>query len=485
MSTQHPDNVAIPFFAESPIMGGGDEIKEAYYAFSHLGCDEQMWDFEGKEVDEFVIEKLLTTYEGFFRACPMGQEVFLTPRVPNPAIERAAGKILLEVLESIPRSYDVARLFYGEDVVPIFEIIFPMTTSAEELNRIIRYYQIFVTGKEDAVLNPGGPPFREWIGEFHPKTIHVIPLIEEKPSLLQADAIVREYLQNKALPYQRIFLARSDPALNYGMLSAVLLAKVALARLGKLEQDLGIPLYPILGLGSAPFRGNFRPETVERCLADYPSVQTFTLQSAFKYDHPVPAVIQAVETLKRTPRGVPLPMEPEGEVLHLIEKVSGTYQHQVRDLAPLVNTLTPHIPRRRMRKLHIGLFGYSRAIGDVSFPRAITYCASCYSLGLPPELLGLSCLSRTDLALLREVYPGFEADLKDAIQYLNSDVFNLLPPSLAEAIRKTIGFLRLDPSVDQPHREITTKLIKKAEAGSPDGLGDLILQAAWIRRFLG
>ncbi len=51
MSTQHPDNVRLPFFAESTDMSGEDEIKEVYYAFSHLGCDEQMWDCEGKEAD--------------------------------------------------------------------------------------------------------------------------------------------------------------------------------------------------------------------------------------------------------------------------------------------------------------------------------------------------------------------------------------------------------------------------------------------------
>jgi len=67
MSTQHPDNVSIPFFAESPRIGGEDEIEEAYYVFSHLGCDEQMWDHEGKEVDDFVVKKLLTKYENYFR----------------------------------------------------------------------------------------------------------------------------------------------------------------------------------------------------------------------------------------------------------------------------------------------------------------------------------------------------------------------------------------------------------------------------------
>ncbi len=287
MSTQHPDNVTVPFFAQGPVMEGMDEIREAYYAFSHLGCDEQMWDFEGKEVDEFVVEKLLTTYEGFFRAFPLGREMFLTLRVPNPGVEKAQGKILLEVLQGIPRANDVARLFYGEDVAPIFEIIFPMTTSAEELNRVLRYYQVFVTGRGSGA-DPRRYPLKEWIGEFHPAAIQIIPLIEDKESLLRANTIVRAYLQGKDLPYQRVFLARSDPALNYGSLAASLLVKAALSHLDKLERELGTPIYPILGAGSAPFRGNFRPDTVERHLAEHPSVQTFTIQSAFKYDTPLP-----------------------------------------------------------------------------------------------------------------------------------------------------------------------------------------------------
>lgn len=67
MSTQHPDNVNLPFFAESPELGGEDEVQEAYYAYSHLGCTEQMWDCEGKEVDNFVVRKLLSQYDTFFR----------------------------------------------------------------------------------------------------------------------------------------------------------------------------------------------------------------------------------------------------------------------------------------------------------------------------------------------------------------------------------------------------------------------------------
>ena len=54
----------------------------------------------------------------------------------------------METLESIPRSFDSAQMFYGEDIVPIFEVILPMTTSHVELNRVHSYYRKFVVGKQ-------------------------------------------------------------------------------------------------------------------------------------------------------------------------------------------------------------------------------------------------------------------------------------------------------------------------------------------------
>ena len=49
MSTQHPDNVSAPFVNQAIIQGEA-EVRETYHAYSHLGCSEQMWDSEGKEV---------------------------------------------------------------------------------------------------------------------------------------------------------------------------------------------------------------------------------------------------------------------------------------------------------------------------------------------------------------------------------------------------------------------------------------------------
>ena len=52
----------------------------------------------------------------------------------------------------------------------------------------------------------------DWIGMFAPRHINVIPLFEDKKSMLGAHTTVHRYLLDKQFPYQRVFLARSDPA---------------------------------------------------------------------------------------------------------------------------------------------------------------------------------------------------------------------------------------------------------------------------------
>src|SRR3989344_9324213 len=155
MATQHPDNVRSPFFATNSVISDDDEIKEAFYSYSHLKIQEQLWDFEGKDVDNNVVRKLLTRYEPFFRKHTLGKEVFLTYRVPNPDVEKNEGKLLLETLESIPRNSDVAKLFYGEDVIPVFEVALPMITDAKTPLRVFNYYKHFVSGKEQQSISQG------------------------------------------------------------------------------------------------------------------------------------------------------------------------------------------------------------------------------------------------------------------------------------------------------------------------------------------
>ncbi len=485
MSTQHPDNASRPFFSAGPSLTGEEEVREAHYAFNTLGCDEQMWDHEGKEVDVYVVPKLLSQYGPYFRKKPLGKKVFLTLRVPNPMRERASSKGLLEILEGIPRAYDVAKQFYRRDIAPIFEVILPMTTNSLELSRIWNYYREFVIGKAQYPVVAGDITLKEWIGDFAPKSINVIPLIEDKPSLLTADTIVEQFLAGKDIPYQRVFLARSDPALTYGSAAAVLMLKIALHRLHILEKKVGIPLYPIVGVGSAPFRGNFKPTNVPSRMRGYPSVQTFTVQSAFKFDYPEELVKTAIAQIKRAKRKPPIEVEKEEVLIGLIEKISRTYARQVERMAPLINEVAQHIPSRRNRKLHVGLFGYTRAVAGKRLPRAIGFCAALYSIGLPPELLGLSTLKPSDIRNILEYYPNFTEDIREALGYYDPDCLKMLSPALADEIKRTVRLVGDHVETNLIHQSLVRALRKSMEKKDTDNLSDLITQAARERKFLG
>lgn len=479
MSTQHPDNASVPFFASSAVLAGEDEIREAYYAYSHLGCDEQMWDVEGKEIDTYVVKKLLTFYEDFFRRQPIGESLRLTLRVPNPTVEVAEAKVLLETLESIPRSYDAARLFYGRDISPIYEVILPMTTSARCVDRIYRYYVDFIVGRQQARFRNDDITISEWIGEFRPSTIQVIPLFEDLASMLKAADILGAYLADKDVADQRVFLARSDTAMNYGLVSAALSNKIALARFDELSARIGVRLHPILGMGSAPFRGGLSPLTVERVGKEYPSVVTFTIQSAFKYDYPPQQVHAACEYLKNRVIGPAQAIDAE-RALTIIEGYSEAYRRRIVELAPQINRMARSIPARRARKLHIGLFGYAREMKGVTLPRAISFTCALYSLGLPPELIAFETLNRDDLAFIRKVYPSFDIKIMEALCYADFDG-PLMTPELRTALLQA-GY-ETPPHAE--HLAIVERLRRCGEQLEPAQMTDLVLHAARLRRFLG
>lgn len=479
MSTQHPDNVTTPYFARNTQLSGDDEVLEAYYAYSHLGCDEQMWDCEGKEVDNFVVKKLFIKDDSFFKENKLGQDIFLTLRVPNPEEEKAEAKILLEQLEGIPRVFDIAKIFYGEDIAPIFEVILPMAGSADSIDRIYKYYMNFVVGKNDKSTKEGDITIGEWIGEFNPKKINVIPLFEDKEHLLNAADILKEYLKDKNVDYQRVFLARSDPALNYGLVSAMLLIKIALQDLDNLSKEIGVKIYPMLGVGSAPFRGNLTPKTVERITNEYPSNHTFTIQSAFKYDYSPYEVKEAIKKLKEFETTLPHKVDKE-KTLKIVDKYTKEYQKQITQLAPIINMAAKYVPSRRKRKLHTGLFGYSRSMDGITFPRAIKFTAALYSIGLPPELLGLNALSKEDIEYIKTIYVNFEQDLIDSVKYLNLDT-GLVPQDLKtilEEFQNKFGY-------NKEHKEITSKILKLLKESDSNSLEENIVMAAKLRNFLG
>lgn len=486
LSTQHPDNVTIPFFANHSVLRGDDEIKEAFYAFSNLGVEEIMWDAEGKESDGFVIRKLISEYKEFFTANRIGKDVFLNIRIPNPDYEKTEAKIVLESLESIPRSYDTAKAFYGNgDHPPIFEVIVPMADE-KIIEKIYYYYKNVVIGKKDyKFIDKKSLTVGQWIGEFQPEKINIIPLFEDIDSILSADKTLKKYLKGKDIEYQRVFLARSDPAMNYSSVAVILALHLALDRLDKLQAEMGIPIYPILGSGSAPFRGSLTPKTADYILSKYPSVATFTIQSAFKYDFPVKDVQRAIELINKTPVKPALPVEEPERVLKIIRKMSREYQRQVPLLAPLINEVAKFVPSRRMRKLHTGLFGYSRELKKgVSLPRVISFCAVLYSMGLPPDLIGLNVLNKEEKRILRSIYSRFDNSIRDILSLWNPQILDLLPKGLREDIKSVVDQYEFKTNLQ--HQDLSGEIIRNIkDRRYGTQLTDLITRAGSARGFLG
>ncbi|MCH1771757.1 MULTISPECIES: phosphoenolpyruvate carboxylase [Metallosphaera] len=430
MSTQHPDNATVPEWAKGDVIEGEAEVIEAYYAFSRLNVHEVMWDAEGKDVDTHVVRKLFSSFDEYFKSNVLGEDIFLTYRLPNPKIEGAERKVFAETMESIPITFDVAERFYGKKVVPVFEVILPFTTNASDIISVARYYERAVAMEENIELQDG-VYVRDLVGEIYPKRIEVIPLIEDKDSLLNTRNIIEGYYRAIKPSYMRLFIARSDPAMNYGMLTAVLLAKYALSEAGKLAEELGIPIFPIIGVGSLPFRGHLSPENYQRVMEEYEGVYTFTIQSAFKYDYSEEQVKGAISHINREEVKEPriLGEEEKKVIRDIIETYTLSYQPVIESLANLINTVALHLPRRRARKLHISLFGYARSTGKVILPRAITFVGSLYSVGLPPEVIGISSLSKlneTQWNILEENYKFLKNDLQKASEFINPEGLSTL-----------------------------------------------------------
>jgi phosphoenolpyruvate carboxylase len=261
-------------------------------------------------------------------------------------------------------------------------------------------------------------------------------------SLLKIDEIVEPYIDVVKPRYVRVFIARSDPALNYSLVCAIILTKLALSKLRSLEKRKGVAIYPIIGVGSMPFRGHLSPANLQGFLSEYKGIYTVTVQSALKYDYPLEDVKRVVRTLnEKLPHGEPAVIEADEEkvLLEVLRKFKARYQRIVEDLGPLINSVASYIPERRARKLHIGLFGYSRKVGGAVLPRAIPFAGALYSLGIPPEFIGfeaLNSLSEDEWDALRNNYTNMKYDLDTVAGYLSWHNVNTLMELYKEVSRR-------------------------------------------------
>jgi phosphoenolpyruvate carboxylase len=505
MSTQHPDCAFLPEWVKGEKITNSDEIKEALFAF-RLGCDEQLWDWEGKDVDTHVIKKLLVLDGDYFKQNVFGEDIFITYRVPNPDLEGTEKKILVEALESIPKSTDVARKFYGREVNPIFEVAIPMTSSHMQMLRVASFYEKVIVGREDMDFHPDVEKLdvKSWLGETFPKTIQIIPLVEDAPAMLRIDDILDRFIAKRKPKYMRPWLARSDPALNYGNVPCVLMIKAAVSRIEEVENRTGVSMYPILATGSLPFRGHLRPDNIDNFLKEYIGFRTFAFQSSMKYDFPEKDVKGTVRKIRgRKMRKAEIPADEVKQLEKVIGIFSGEYRKTIRAMAPAINEVSRYVPGRRTRNLHIGLFGYSRDMGDgVRLPRAIKFTASLYSFGIPPEVVGMRSLVMIEKEGLKDAmlkyYRHFRDDLSFAARYVceaNIDGMvdkRLISEKVSMDLKEDLEIVKsLDIKVgpanlDDENHALLSKMVLEGLGKMPAAeMRDTIVKAARIRRSLG
>ncbi len=444
MFTQHPDNAGTPYWHDAPMIKTHHEPKECVRLLQDFGQHECMWDWEGKLVDESVIERLYGKYHDFFSKNQIGKDVFLTFRIPNPRVESGfrLGRAFLVILSA--REIAKRAKLYSP---PLFEVILPLTESAKDL---IDVHQMFenMSNTMRSLSDKNKDSSMD---------LEVIPLFESVETILNSKRILTEYVtklkkSNGVTPkYLRPFVARSDPSLNSGIVATTLAIKWALSEYKKFEKETKIKTFTIIGPGVLPFRGGLRPDKANEFMKEFAGIRTICIQSSFRYDYPMGMVrdgINEIEKKINKYNTILLQKKDHEIILRLIEAFEKPYRETVESIAPKVQYVAAHFPQRRERVQHIGLFGYSRTLGKVKLPRAISFTGSCYSLGIPPELFGVGQgLTRAKrdghLLDLEKYYPGFRGALKQAGRYLRKDSISELGISSLEkeipAIEEYLG----------------------------------------------
>lgn len=494
MATQHPDHASIPYWHTESFISTQFESLEAYLSYSDLGIEEYKWDWEGKLVDESILQRLFSNYFDFFKKKPLGWGgIYLTFRLPNPKVETEfrIGRSLMNLASAASEAKH-----FNLPSPPLFEVILPMTQTAEEMIAIQLAYR---------QLHKLKHPLYRLEGIL--TSPRIIPLFEDVPTIISSDKILEDYLKlhkqnfKKYPPYMRPYVARSDPALNYGIVPTVTAIKIALSRYKKLEKKLNLPFFPIIGASTLPFRGGLNPNNIEKFVKEYQGIKTTTIQSAFRYDFDKDIVKKAIKKLNQllpANSALEIPEREEKELILVLPIFEKYYRSVIEAVSPIINQIAAYLPKRRERVQHVGLYGYSRGVGKVKLPRAIGFTAALYSIGIPPELIGTGrglkkIVELKKLQLINKHYRFIKEDIIEAGRFLNknnlkslsqkSKVWKLVLQDV-ENLEKIFN-IDLGPkgNEDNLHKTLTRKIYQKINA--LQNPSKLIIKAALIRKSLG
>lgn len=460
MMTQHPDNA-------SQYIPVQKEVEEALEGLlpppEGMGLEEIMVDFEGKATP--FHQTVQIAVELVERGVIPGKDVYITPRLPS-ATQESPFRQHMTLLSAAEAGYEVWK---RSGVFGVNEVIVPMVRSVEELLKVRKRIEGVVSLLKE-----------EFGMDISPDAFHLLPLIEDVRTQVTLGRFLEDYCQRCAetgleMKQVRVMIGRSDPALCYGMLPAALSNKLAVMDALKFSRSSGVSADLVWGAGALPFRGHLTPDTLEDILREFGGVKTVTIQSGLRYDHSREEVSNMVARIKRELKETP-PIDysdsEREEMLALIGVCAKQYVRTLRKIVDIVSQVAKFIPRRRDRLTHLSHVGYGREfpilkelsevisspeIGRIleeedaevelkhPMPRVIAFAAACYTLGLPPEVIGTG------------------RGLKDARDKFGEEIVDKVLERLYPLLRKNLEFAQKFLNFSVARRFLSEEAIKEVK----------------------
>ena len=445
MVTQHPDNA-------DKYIEIQNEQEEAIYALTDtenggLGIEEIMIDFEGKLTPYHQTSQIALGL--LKKGIIPGKDVYITPRIPN-----AKKEPVFRQLMSIMSLVETNILLYKQsEEQAILEAVVPMIESGHEL--------IQLQERINSVIDLGN---KNYDIQFSHNSIKIIPLVESVPALVNIDNILDEYYNDLLskeyeLNNLRVMFARSDSAMSYGMLSSVLSVLIAIDKSSKWGKKNKVDVAPILGCGALPFRGHLTGENLEVLTNTFAGIRTYTIQSGLRYDHGEEVTKEVVNKLKNKISSLETREFTNDDIEFMYEVIGIATKYYMSTFLKIIITvekISKYMPKNRDRlsSSKTGL-EYIREIAcmkeiaemvkdeklkddlvnidtDVhcTVPRAISFTSAMYTLGLPPEFIGIGrCLKEvrekfgdSGVEKLLKYYPQLKNDLAFASKYVNTKI---------------------------------------------------------------
>ena len=250
----------------------------------------KMIDFEGKPMPPRVIPRYVEAIERAGMRPGIEGDRFLLLRLPG-ATEKSRGdrQLRRQVFQTLVET-NLDRLVAGKDL-PIDRLIVPQTKNLAQMLEVHTTYDRMASAAVAKAVRAGRiqPKKQDQILR-RLKQVQVVPLVESADTVMNAHALVGDYLKQ----YQRrygtrprqvvVFVAGSDLNRQVGPVAAQLSRTVMRSRLAKLQRSLSnkVDIIPWVGIGSGPMRsgvGRF-PDKASML---HPGM-TFTVQPDQVYD---------------------------------------------------------------------------------------------------------------------------------------------------------------------------------------------------------